>query len=337
MLECHSSKCAYSTVGKVSVQGSNQKIRWKTTAAEEGVRLETFVRQRLPHLSRRQSAKAIEENAFSVNGRRGTKGQRLKQGDLVIFHGADHWLSNSPVAAKDGRVSIAYEDADIIVVDKPAGIATHGFSAGDVDTLANLLVARWPELISVGKSRWEPGLLNRLDTETSGLVLVAKNQQAFENLREQFRRRRIAKKYIALVWGNPADSGSISLGLAHDSTDKRRMQVVKASGADRRRLRNWQALTRFRKLANSGEVSLLEIFMETGVMHQIRVHLAAIGHPIVGDSLYASERNPMELGRHFLHACRLEFSHPTNGVPIGVGSPLPSELTNFLERMEIVA
>ena len=335
MLDCHSSKCDYSTVGKLSVQDSNQ-VTWKTTAAEEGVRLEAFVRQRLPHLSRRQSAKAIGENAFSVNGRRGTKGQRLKQGDLVIFHGAEHWLSNSPVAAQGGQVSIAYEDAEIIVVDKPAGIATHGFSARDIDTLANRLITRWPELVSVGKSRWEPGLLNRLDTKTSGLVLVAKNQQAFENLREQFRRRRITKKYIALVWGDAADSGSISLVLAHDSTDKSRMQVVAASGANRRRLRSWHALTRFRKLANSGPLSLLEISMETGVTHQIRVHLAAIGHPIVGDPLYASERDPTELGRHFLHACYLDFCHPASGSQMGVGSLLPSELSNFLERMEIV-
>jgi 23S rRNA pseudouridine1911/1915/1917 synthase len=180
-------------------------------------------------------------------------------------------------------------------------------------------------------------LLNRLDTETSGLVLVAKNQPAFENLREQFRRRRIAKKYFALVWGNPSDSGSISLALAHDSTDKSRMEVVAASGAHRHRLRSWHALTRFRKLANSGLMSLLEISIETGVTHQIRVHLAAIGHPIVGDSLYGSERDPTELGRHFLHACRLEFFHPASGLRIDVGSPLPSELSNFLKRMEIVA
>jgi 23S rRNA pseudouridine1911/1915/1917 synthase len=321
----------------VSVQGSKQKVRWKTTAAEEGVRLETFVRHRLPHLSRRQSANAIDENAFSVNGRRVKKGRRLKEGDVVTFEGAEHWLSNSPVAVADRPVTIEYEDAEIIVVDKPAGIATHGFSARDVGTLANLLIARWPELISVGRSRWEPGLLNRLDTETSGLVLVAKNQPAFDNLREQFRRRRIAKKYMALVWGDAASSGSITLALAHDSADKSRMQVIKDSTPGRQQVRRWHALTRFRKLASSGEMSFLEIVMETGVTHQIRVHLAAIGHPIVGDSLYASERYPTELGRHFLHACRLEFAHPASGEPIGVDSPLPSELSSFLERMEIVA
>jgi 23S rRNA pseudouridine1911/1915/1917 synthase len=330
-------QCAYTTVGEMAVQGSNQNLTWKISAAEEGVRLESFVRRRLPHLSRRQSAKAIDENAFSVNGRRATKGQRLNGGDLVVFKGAQHWLFDSPVAAENGRFTIAYEDAEVIVIDKPAGISTHGFSARDVDTLANLIVARRPELSWVGRSRWEPGLLNRLDTETSGLVLVAKNQSAFDNLREQFRRRRIAKKYVALVWGEAASSGSISLGLAHDPTDKSRMQVVETSGSDRQRRRSWHALTRFRKLASSAEMSLLEVAIETGVTHQIRVHLAAMGHAIVGDSLYASGKCPTDLGRHFLHASRLEFAHPANGKPTAVDSPLPCELSSFLTRMKIVA
>jgi 23S rRNA pseudouridine1911/1915/1917 synthase len=327
----------HTTVGEVAVQGCSQNLTWEISAAEEGDRLETFVRRRLPHLSRRQSATAIDENAFSVNGRHASKGQRLKQGDRVTFQGAQHWLSDSPVAAVNGRVIIAYEDADLIVVDKPAGIATHGFSGRDVDTLANFLVAQWPELSSVGNSRWEPGLLNRLDTETSGLVLVAKNQPAFNRLREQFRRRRVTKKYIALVWGEAASSGSISLALAHDPSEKSRMQVVNEFRSDRQRPRSWRALTCFRELAGSGEMSLLEISMKTGVTHQIRVHLAAIGHAIVGDSLYGSENYRTILERHFLHASRLEFAHPTSGQSTVVESPLPTELNSFLERMKIVA
>ena len=319
------------------VQGFNQNLTWKIGAAEAGGRLENFVRRHLPHLSRRQAAKAIDENAFLVNGRRATKGQRLKQGDRVTFQGAQHWLSDSPVAAVNGRVITAYEDAELIVVDKPAGIATHGFSGRDVDTLANFLIAQWPELSSVGSSRWEPGLLNRLDTETSGLVLVAKNQPAFNHLREQFRRRRVTKKYIALAWGEAASSGSISLALAHDPSDKSRMQVVNELGSDRLRPRSWHALTCFRKLASSGEMSLLEISMKTGVTHQIRIHLAAIGHAIVGDSLYGSENYRTILARHFLHASRLEFAHPASGKPTVVESQLPSELNSFLQRMKIVA
>ena len=327
----------HTTVGEVGDQGYKCNLTWEISASEEGCRLETFVRLHLPHLSRRQSAKAIDENAFLVNDRRTTKGQRLKQGDRVIFQGARHWLFDLPLAAVNGRVSVIYEDAEIIAVDKPAGLPTHGFSARDVDTLANFIVARWPELSSVGRSRWEPGLLNRLDTETSGLVLVAKNPLAFDNLREQFRRRRVIKKYIALVWGEAASSGSISLALAHDPIDKTRMQVLTELGSDRPRRRSWDALTSFRKLASSGEMSLLEVAMETGVTHQIRVHLAATGHAIVGDSLYASENDPTDLGRHFLHASRLEFAHPANGKSIVVESPLPSELSSCLKRMKIVA
>lgn len=327
----------YTTVGEVAVQGYNRNLTWEISASEEGGRLETFVRRHLPHLSRSQCAKAIHENAFLVNDRRATKGQRLKQRDRVIFQGARHWLFDLPLAAVNGRVSVIYEDAEIIAIDKPAGIPTHGFSARDVDTLANFIVARWPELSFVGTSRWEPGLLNRLDTETSGLVLVGKNQPAFDNLREQFRRRRVIKKYIALVWGEAASSESISLALAHNPIDKTRMQVVTEFGSDRRRRRSWHALTSFRKLASSGEMSLLEVTMETGVTHQIRVHLAAIGHAIVGDSLYASENDPTDLGRHFLHASRLEFAHPANGRSTVVESPLPPELSSFLKRMKIVA
>jgi 23S rRNA pseudouridine1911/1915/1917 synthase len=326
----------HTTVGEVGVQGLNQNLTWEISASEEGCRVETFVRRQLAHLSRRQSAKAIDENAFLVNGRRATKGQRLKQGDRVIFQGARHWLFDLPLAAVNGRVTVVYEDAEIIAVDKPAGIPTHGFSARDVNTLANFIVARWPELSSVGRSRWEPGLLNRLDTETSGLVLVAKNQPAFDNLREQFRRRRVIKKYIALVWGEAASSGSISSALAHDPSDKSRMQVVSEFGSDQPRLKSWHALTRFRKLASSGEMSLLEVAMETGVTHQIRVHLAASGHAIVGDSLYGSENYRTDLERYFLHAARLEFAHPANGISTVVESQLPMELSSFLKRMKIV-
>jgi 23S rRNA pseudouridine1911/1915/1917 synthase len=327
----------HTTVGEVAVQGSSRNLTWGISAVDEGGRLETFVRRRLPHLSRRQSAKAIEENAFLVNGRRATKGHRLKQGDRVIFQGAEHWLFDLPVAAVRGRVTVIYEDAEFIAVDKPAGLPTHGFSGRDVDTLANMIVARWPELSSVGRSRWQPGLLNRLDIETSGLVLVAKNQPAFDNLREQFRRRRVIKKYIALVWGEIASSGSISLALAHNPTDSSRMQVVNDFGSDRRRLRSWHALTSFRKLASSKGMSLVEITMETGVTHQIRVHLAALGHAIVGDSLYGSQSYPTDLARHFLHSSRLEFAHPASGQQTILESPLPPELGNFLKRMKIVA
>jgi 23S rRNA pseudouridine1911/1915/1917 synthase len=164
-----------------------------------------------------------------------------------------------------------------------------------------------------------------------------KNPPAFDNLREQFQRRRIIKKYIALVWGEVDSSGSISLALAHDPTNKSRMQVVNEFGSNPPVPRSWGAITWFRKLASFGQMSLLEAAMRTGVMHQVRVHLAAMGHAIVGDSLYGSEKYQTHLERHFLHASRLEFAHPANNKPMVVESPLPTELSSFLKRIEIVA
>ncbi|MGH7784499.1 MAG: RluA family pseudouridine synthase, partial [Candidatus Binatia bacterium] len=208
------------------VQGSDNKTNWKISATQAGIRREAFVRLCLPHLSRRQSMKAIAEKAFSINGKAVKKGHRLEEGDIVTFDGIDDWLTGLPRPSQELHASIVYEDAEVLAVNKPAGMATHGFSGRDRETLANFLIAARPGLSTVGKSRWEPGLVNRLDRETSGLVLVAKTQQAFEHLRAQFRHRQIAKSYLALVWGDAPPCGTISFPLVHDSSDKGRMQAM---------------------------------------------------------------------------------------------------------------
>ena len=144
----------------------------------------------------------------------------------MTFKGAEHWLLTAPVSQSQLRVPIVYEDDAVLVVDKPAGMATHGFSGRDQDTLANFLAAERPDLLMIGKSRWEPGLVHRLDRETSGLVLVAKTQAAFDDLRLQFRRRQVKKKYWALVWGIAEAEGAVAYPIAHDSRDKRRMRAI---------------------------------------------------------------------------------------------------------------
>jgi 23S rRNA pseudouridine1911/1915/1917 synthase len=164
---------------------------------------------------------------------------------------------------------------------------------------------------------------------------LAKNQRSFKNLGDQFRRRQITKKYLALVWGEIDSSGSISYRLAHDPSNKRRMLVIKGSQPVQYRLKSWRALTYFRKIASSGETSFLEIAMRTGVTHQIRAHLAAIGHAIVGDVLYGSDLERSELGRHFLHASYLEFTQPASGKLLGIDSPLPAELRRFMQRRNL--
>jgi 23S rRNA pseudouridine1911/1915/1917 synthase len=308
---------------------------WSVSAENANIRLDVFARRCLPHLSRREVESAIQQELLSINGRVGKKGHKLNVGDVLTFRGPASWLLETPPAHPLLRVPIVYEDALLLVLDKPAGMPTHGFSGRDADTVANFLAAQRPKIATVGKNRWEPGLAHRLDRETSGLLLIAKTQAAFDDLRLQFRRRQIKKQYRALVWGITEAEGSISYPITHVSRDKRRMEAV-IVGESRISQKRWKALTRFRKLSGSRQFSLLEIEMETGVTHQIRVHLAAKGHPIVGDALYGIEgAESFNLRRHFLHASGLKFSHPADRRVVQFESELPEELQNLLTQLRL--
>jgi 23S rRNA pseudouridine1911/1915/1917 synthase len=318
----------------MSDQASPLNRSWLVSEDHAGSRLDSFVHRGLPHLSRRQIEKAIRAKLFRINNRLGGKGDKLSKGDWVTFTGAGSWLHTAPFPQSELRAPIVYEDESVLVVDKPAGMATHGFSGRDHDTLANLLAAQRPDLLGIGKNRWEPGLVHRLDRETSGLLLVAKTQAAFDALRLQFRRRQVKKKYWALVWGITLAEGSVAYPIIHDSRDKRRMRAIVDKSPRSKGQKSWVALTRFRKLGDGDGLSLLEIEMETGVTHQIRVHLAAIGHPIVGDLLYGGEgRESFGLERHFLHAHGLEFFHPRDRRVIKTESELPLELKAVTGRL----
>ena len=318
-------------------QESSWILRRRTVPAEQaGIRLDAFVRCLLPHLSRREAENAIDKKFFHIDGKPGKKGERLPAGAVVSFIGPEPWLSKKPLPNPQLQVPIIYEDPHLLIVDKPAGMDTHGFSGRDTQTLANFLAAERPDLLAVGKSRWEPGLVHRLDRETSGLVLIAKTHRAFERLRREFGRRQIRKSYWALAWGVTAAEGCISYPIAHDTREKRRMQALLNSKKRMTKQRSWKALTRFRKLKDAPGLSLVEIEMETGVTHQIRVHLASIGHPIVGDSLYGAEHlETFGLQRHFLHARRLEFQHPETGRTVKAETGLPADLRAVLKKLDL--
>jgi 23S rRNA pseudouridine1911/1915/1917 synthase len=306
---------------------------WPVPPEQAGIRLDAFLRARLPHLSRREIDGALGDGAFSVNGRGARKGDRLKAGDRVVFAGCAALLADRPLPEFNLEIPIVYEDTSILIVDKPAGMATHGFSGRDTGTLANYIAARYPALVGVGTSRWEPGLVHRLDTETSGLVLIAKTQTAFDHLRRQFRKRHVEKIYWALVWGKCEAAGEIDLPLAHDPSDARRMRPAAQSSA---KIKTWSARTRYRRLAQAREMTLLEVAMESGVMHQIRVHLTAIGHPILADALYGKDRSEtFGLARHFLHARGLGFRHPESGRAVRFEVELPKELRAVLDQVGI--
>ena len=307
---------------------------WTLPAEQNEIRIDAFARRCLPHLSRREIDHAIRAKLFSVGDKVSKKGDRLAKGDTLVFHGPASWLAAHPLPESALEVPVVYEDASILIVNKPAGMPTHGFSARGSGTLANFLLARWPELVNIGPSRWEPGLVHRIDGETSGLVLVAKTEAAFADLKLQFRRRRVEKIYWALVWGMTRSEGVIEFPLAHDSRNRGRMRAVTRPARAKERI--WPATTRYRKLGQSRGLSLLEVNMETGVTHQIRTHLAALGHPIVADTLYgAGQPEDFGLKRHFLHARRLAILRPGGGRTLTVEADLPEDLGELLSRLKI--
>ena len=307
---------------------------WIVAPEHDQLRVDAFLRHRLPQLSRRELASAIADRLFSLNGKVSQKGDRVRAGDVLMFHGPAAWLSSVPPANPKLELSVVYEDSEILIIDKPATMPTHGFSGRDQQTVANFIASTHPKLLGVGKSRWEPGILNRLDRDTSGLLMVAKTQESFIKLRKQFRHREIVKTYWALVWGQTSASGTITLPLAHHSADKTRMRAV--ASADVKKQRTWNASTHYRRMTQNARVALLELEMMTGVTHQIRVHLAAIGHPIVGDALYgAADSESFGLKRQFLHALKLQFRHPKTGRNFTVEAPLPNDLKKVLTRLKL--
>lgn len=314
---------------------SAASVSWTVPDGEKPVRLDAFVRRALPHLSLREIHRAIDEGGFRIGRRRGKKGDAVGGGDVVSFRGAPEWLASAPPPRANLAVAIRYEDASVLCADKPAGMATHGFSGRETASLANFLAAARPDLAGIGPSRWQPGLVNRLDRGTSGLVLAAKTPAAFDDLRAQSRRGAIQKKYWALVEGETKNQGAIEIPLIHDPRDRAKMAPA-TSARTKRAPRSWNAATRFRRRAAARGFTLLEVEIERGVTHQIRVHLQAAGHPIVGDPLYGGGRaRPFALARQFLHAYYLAFRHPATGGAVEIKSPLPADLNDVLTRLGI--
>lgn len=292
-----------------------------------GMRLDVFLSRQLPSLSRRAAQVAIANGDVRINGRMARKGSSLRVGDrvgLATDITAVEALSPNP----DLPISILYEDSELVAVDKPAGIATHALRPDETTTVANFLLARYPEMRSIGAPPLEAGLVHRLDTDTSGVLLAARTAAAFVKLRQQFREHSVTKEYAALVRGDVNSSGSVRTNLAHDPRNRSRMRPVLSDDApDRGR----PAVTHYKPRQRFGDATLLAVQIETGVMHQIRAHLASIGHPVIGDRLYSRDVAPAP--RQLLHASRLEVEHPSEGGRVSISCPLPPDFeAQLIER-----
>lgn len=281
-----------------------------------GMRVDVWLAGALD-LPRTRVKELLERGAVRIGGRPPRKGDRTVAGARVEVTLPDE--DPRPVPQPELPLTVIHVDPELVAVDKSSGMPSHPLEPGERGTVVNALVARHPECADASADPREGGLVHRLDTLTSGVLLAARTPEAWRTLRDAFSGRQVDKRYLAVVTGPVADDGEIDLPLRH-----RADHVEPAlSGGGR------EALTDFRVLSRAGDASLLEVRIHTGVLHQIRAHLAAIGAPVLGDADYGGRPLP-GLDRFFLHAARLGFAHPATGSHLELSAPLPPELRRVL-------
>lgn len=288
-----------------------------------GERLDKALAEELEDLSRSQVQALIREGHVTVNARLQKASYRLENGDRIVVRvpRTDDDLPPQPEAIP---LNVLYEDEQVAVIDKPAGMVVHPAYGHNSGTLVNAVIARWPQTMKFPDVD-RAGIVHRLDKETSGVIIIAKTVEALEDLREQFKSRTVHKQYLALVEGNPVNAeGRIDAPIGRDPRRRKQMAVVR----DGR-----EAVTEFRVIENYALHSLLAVRPETGRTHQIRVHLAFIDHPVVGDTVYGRRKQTIKMKRHFLHAERITFLSPGVGETVTAAAPLPVGLRAILEKL----
>ena len=297
---------------------------------DRGVRLDVFLARRLENLTRSQIQILNQSGAIRVNGGREKAGFRIRGGETIEVD--LQVLTAEPITPEQIPLQIYFEDQDLAVIEKPAGLVVHPGSGTRGGTIANALMFHFKNLSDVG-GEGRPGIVHRLDKKTSGLLMVAKNNVAHAKLSEAFQQRRIQKTYLALVHGRPKRvEGTIELTVSRHPTVRTKMAAGRPSGR--------AAHSEYKVLETFPGFSLLEVKIATGRTHQIRVHLSAIGYPVVGDDVYGERsykefvRKYGELGRYFLHAASLSFEHPMTGKSMEFHSPLPPELQKLLKSIK---
>jgi 23S rRNA pseudouridine1911/1915/1917 synthase len=309
-------------------------------ADSAGKRLDQFLAAQLEAVSRARVQEMIAEGKVLLNDAPAKAAMKVRSGDRISILGEAQRAPLKAIA-EDIPLDIVYEDADLAVINKPAGMMVHA-GAGATDdarnhgTLVNALLHHLESLSGLG-GELRPGIVHRLDKETSGLILVAKNDVSHRKLGAQFAAREVKKKYVALVHGwVKKDSGTLAQSISRDPVRRTRMTTKLEDGR--------AAVTHYyvkRRLDTKfGKFTLLEVKIDTGRTHQIRVHVAAMGHPVVGDTMYGAPRQArgknavIALARNFLHSAQLEFRHPRTGETVALNCELPEELREFLKKLE---
>jgi len=293
--------------------------RFAVRADEAGARLDVVLAARAG-LSRSAAQRLIEEGRVTVDGGPARKRHELRLGEDVAWQRGPE--PSVTLTAEDVPYDIVYEDDWLLVVDKPAGVVVHPAPGHEHGTLAQGLVEHGAR----GGHELRPGIVHRLDKDTSGLLIVAKGDHAYQALVAAMERRDIKRVYVTLLRGDlPQDDGTIDAPIGRHVRDRKRMSLHST--------RARRAVTHFRVLGRAPGFTLVRVQLETGRTHQIRVHFAALGYPVAGDAQYGGRERPESLGRQFLHAAQLAFPHPEDGRQMSFASPLPPDLRAFLASL----
>jgi 23S rRNA pseudouridine1911/1915/1917 synthase len=304
-------------------------------------RLDAFIAGRLTQISRSRITTLIQEGLVRVDDAPRKPGYKVKPGDVVV--GNVPPPVSTTLTPEAIRLDIIHEDDFLIVINKPAGMVVHPAAGHWTGTLVNALLHHCPDMLAIGGEK-RPGIVHRLDKDTSGVLVVAKNDPVHQALADQFKRRQVQKNYLAIVRGRiPVETGQVDLPVGRHPVERKKMSTISRHG--RPALTLWRVVERF------AHATLLEIDLKTGRTHQIRVHCAAMGHPVLGDKVYGRQKN-VALGsrgssgsrallasvqRQLLHAARIAFTHPVTGRPLALEAPLPGDMAAFLEKSRLLS
>ncbi len=300
----------------------------KVEQVEEKVRLDSYIASQNLELSRSMIQKLLEENKITVNGKKEKASYKVQEGDNIEIE------INIPkeitIEEQEIPLDIVYEDSDILVVNKQKGLVVHPASGNWEGTLVNGIMAHCKDSLSGIGGELRPGIVHRLDKDTSGLLIIAKNDKAHIAMSEQIKNRKVKKTYIALVRGTIAEAqATIHMPIGRSTKDRKKMAVVKNG---KEAITHFKVLNRF--TTSKGSYTLLEIKIDTGRTHQIRVHMAEIRHPVIGDYVYSNGKNEFGIEGQCLHAQKLEFNHPVTGKHMELEAELPQYFYEILEILK---
>ena len=301
-----------------------EKIEFLVASEESGVRIDRYLSEKVEEMSRSFLQKLLKDDCIHVNNRQIKSNYKVQSGDHVVIEIPDPEVLD--ILPEDIPLDILYEDEDVLVVNKPKGMVVHP-SAGHISgTLVNAVLYHCEGKLSGINGVMRPGIVHRIDKDTTGALLVCKNDSAHKDLAEQLKEHSIRRRYRAVVAGNiKEDEGTVEGPIGRHPTDRKKMAINHKNGKE--------AITHYRVLERFGNYTYIECRLETGRTHQIRVHMTSIGHPLLGDEVYGSGKNPFHLQGQTLHAMILGFVHPRTGEYMEFTAPLPDYFVKLLEKL----